>query len=254
MPKLIDYPRASFSRSLELATTVNALGGECSYKDCADKMGIKVTGGFTAIIGAASKHNLVQAKKERLNTTTLFNNINSALSVLNKRNYLRKSFLNPPLYNNVFLFYQDKPFPTNNLSEVFINDFDVDDKLAIRISGYYIEGLKLCELLEKDRLLPLEDFELEATSEIIERKMEAPKVLEEPQKVKEPKEAKRNKVEQPLLFNENKIEEVVKGEQLKDPYQVHITGTGLDFKIVLQESDDVIIVDAILNKFKNKFK
>ena len=193
MPKFIDYPRASFTRSLELASAVNALGGTCTYNECADKMGIKVSGGFTAIVGAASKHNLVQAKKEKLNTTTLYNNINSAISVLNKRNYLRKSFLNPPLYNNVFLFYQDKRFPITNLPEIFKNDFDVDEKLAVRISGYFVEGLKLCELLENDELLPLDEFEMEATTEVIEKK------------VPEKKEIKKQEVEQPKLFKEDKI-------------------------------------------------
>ena len=59
MPKLIDYPRTSYTTAWELAEVIDDTGGKCAIETAARKLNRKVSGSFKAIIGSGVKFSLM---------------------------------------------------------------------------------------------------------------------------------------------------------------------------------------------------
>jgi hypothetical protein len=97
MPKLIDYPRTSYSGAWEVAEVVDDTGGKCALETCARKLNRKVSGSFKAIVGSAVKFGLLTSKRELLTTTTLFRRIKHAYDKQEELLFHREAFLTPIL-------------------------------------------------------------------------------------------------------------------------------------------------------------
>jgi len=150
MPKLIDYPLASFSNSLELAEAVNYMGGKCTYETCAHKMGRQVSGSFKTIIGAAVKYNLVNSGKGNLVITDLFKNIKHSYNQEEKRKYYLEAFLHPSLFQHIYEKFSGKELPIKMLDKVLIREYQVEESNASRVVKYFVEGAKFIEVLDDE--------------------------------------------------------------------------------------------------------
>lgn len=231
MPKIVDYPSASFQRCLEMAKAIDSLGGSCSKETCAHKMGLKMTGAFSTLIGAAAKYNLVDVKKGGLSNTALYKSLKLSYSEDEKRNIEIKAFLSPAVFKNLFERFEGKKVPEDILDKFLIKEFSVEERVAQKVGNYFINGIKQLGLVdeignlkkyhsenennpEKEEVVEVEDA-IETTTQLV--KKDTTTILQE-----------------------------------SDDYLIHIKGPGIDSQIVIKEQDDLTIVSAMLNKVKNK--
>jgi len=238
MPKVIEYPRASFQRVMEMADAVDYLGGKCSVQSCADKLRVKVTGAFTALIGAAKKHGLVESSKDSLITTETYKKIKLAYDENERRQNMRLAFLAPPTYSKVYEKFKGRELPVQMLDKLLIREFGVESDAAQRISNYFIEGAKSCELLIDNKLV---DIINNGSSELING-------------IDSNNETQSDSLE----FEKQKQSfEVPKSEHLHvsaDSYVVHIYGPGMNSKLTISEDEDLLILDAMISKLKKRMK
>lgn len=238
MPKIIEYPRASFQRVLEMADAVDYLGGKCSVQSCADKLKVKVTGAFTALISAAKKHGLVESSKDALVVTDIYKKVKLAYDDDERRQNLRLAFLAPPTYNKVYEKFKGRVLPIQMLDKLLIREFGVDSDVAQRISNYFIEGAKVCELLVDNKLI---DF-TNGTS------------LESNEEIKNENEpAAFNNDNKKPLSETHKMESSTTSDSVGS-YIVHIYGPGMNSKLTIDEEEDLIILDAMISKLKKRMK
>ena len=148
--KKIDYARSSLRKSLDLANAVDDLGGSCNSSTCAEKMGKKKGGSFSSIISSAVKYGFIIHKKENLNVTQRYKNIKHAYDDEEKNSHLKKAFLNIPLFNNIYEKYKGIKLPIEILDKILIKEFEVEEKIAKRVGGYFIYGAKMVGLLNQD--------------------------------------------------------------------------------------------------------
>ncbi|GAB2857627.1 hypothetical protein [Hymenobacter ruber] len=149
MAKIIGYPRASFHASFELAEAVYSLGGRSDIEVCAQKMGKKVTGAFSAIVGAASKFNLVSVSKGTLITSSLFRDIQLAYTDPQKLALKAEAFLSPPVFKGIAEKFGGMILPQSAvLSKMLIKEFEVDDAIASTVANYFVDGAKSVGLFD----------------------------------------------------------------------------------------------------------
>ncbi len=150
MSRMKDFPRASFKKAMKLAETAYSLGGEASVETCADQMNMKVSGAFTSIISTAVKHGLIVNKKGNLESTALTKLIVNAYDENEKTTYMREAFFNMPLYSQIYEKFKSTKLPHEKFDKILIREFDVDEKQASRISGWFIEAAKSVNILNSD--------------------------------------------------------------------------------------------------------
>ncbi len=149
MPKNIDYPKASFKNSLEIAKATYELG-DCKIETCADKLGKKNSGAFNDLVNGAIKYGLVKRKKGMLAATDLYNSIETSYDPDEKNNNFTKAFLSPVLFESIYEKYKDTKLPVDILDNVLIREFNVSQKIASQVSGYFKAGAKFINLLNED--------------------------------------------------------------------------------------------------------
>jgi hypothetical protein len=233
MPKLIEYPSSSFSKAMELADAVDYLGGTCSIQSSADKLNKKVSGGFGMLISSALKHGLINRKREELSITELYREIKLSYTPEEKLSFLRQSFLAPVLYNKIYEKFKGKELPIPMLSKLLVREYSVDADAGSRIAGYFVEGLKYLDLL-------LDNNKLVDISSVDPVEIKGDDVIEtsiEP-------------VPQTNTYQLNNTSFVEVGNL--SSYTIHIKGPGIDSRIVINENDDLLILDAMIKKIKNK--
>lgn len=238
MPRVVDYPHASFKSAFEVASAVDYLGGSCSVESCADRMKKKVSGAFKSNISAALKHGLITSKKDVLSITELFRLHKLGYNEQEKLEFLRKSFLMPVLYAKIYERFRGKELPVSMLDKLLIREFNVEESYASRISGYFIDGAKTTNLLENGKLL--DDINLKSSSETDDNSAEndgSDTLNFEMEKFN--KDVSVNTIELPISSN-------------KDLFTVMIVGPGMNTKIEINEEDDLIILDAMIKKIKRK--
>lgn len=235
MPKLIDYPRASFSRSRDLADAVDYLGGTCKIESCADKMGLKVSGGFHALIGAAKKHNLIDSAKDGLTTTTIYRNIKLAYNDQERLENLRNAFLAPPLYRRIYEKYKGLNLPVEMLGKLLIREFGIEQDVAPRIAGYFVEGARTIELLVDNKIL-----NIDASSELATGA--------------ESETAAMSSEDQTFKGESSNIPTSESVSANAEQYSVHIVGPGMNSRLLLNEEEDFIILEAMIRKLKKKME
>jgi DNA-directed RNA polymerase beta' subunit len=248
MPKLIDYPRASFPRVLEMAEAIDYLGGSCTVETCAEKMGVKVTGAFTALIGAAKKHGLIASEKNSLKTTPLFRNIKLAYDDHEKRQNLRIAFLTPPLYKKLYERFIGKELPIKMLDKLMIREFGVEEDFAQRVMNYFLEGTKTYEILVDNKIADI-DIKTESLANNNQNKVD-----DEEMEIAE-NTGTEVKVRDNFGFDVYSAPSQVSSTTTSsDNYTIHIYGPGINSKLSISEEDDFLILDAMIFKLKKKFK
>lgn len=236
MPKVVDYPHASFSTARDIANAVDYLGGSCTTASCAERLGKKISGGFKASITAAVKYGLITSKKEILSNTELYKIFKLAYNEEEKLTTLRKAFLKPTLFHQLFERFKGKEIPVSMLDKLLIREFGVDEYYASRVSGYFVDGVKTLNLIEDGRLL--------TDSGVVSDDSKDDNLVENPSEVQEDTNSKElgipvSSIQLPIASNNN-------------IFTVMIVGPGMNTKIEINEEDDLIILDAMIKKIKKK--
>lgn len=149
MPKLIDYPRTSYTGAWELAEITDDTGGKCTIETAARKLNRKVSGSFKAIIGSAVKFGLLSSKRELLSTTTLFKRIKHAYDKQEELAFHREAFLNPPLFTQIYRKFRSRELPVQMLDVMLIREFGVEEINAQGVAKAFVDGCRMVGLLDE---------------------------------------------------------------------------------------------------------
>ena len=153
MPKLIDYPRTTYSGAWELAEVTDDTGGKCAINTAAHKLNRKVSGSFKAIIGSAVKFGLVTSKRDLLTTTTLFKRIKHAYDKQEEVIFHREAFLTPPLFTQICRKFRSRELPVQMLDIMLIREFGVEEINAQGVSKAFVEGARMVGLLDENNII-----------------------------------------------------------------------------------------------------
>jgi hypothetical protein len=153
MPKLIDYPRTSYTGAWEVAEVVDDTGGKCALETCARKLNRKVSGSFKAIIGSAVKFGLLTSKREMLTTTTLFRRIKHAYDKQEELVFHREAFLTPPLFTQLCRKFRSRELPVAMLDVLLIREFDVEEINAQGVAKAFIDGARMVGVLDENNIV-----------------------------------------------------------------------------------------------------
>ena len=218
MPKQLDYPKDSLSKSLQLADAVDDLGGSCTVDMCAANMNRAAgSGAFQSLVSAAGKYGLVEASKGKITTTDRYRTFKHAYSAEEKQELLRAAFLDIPVFSQLLDRFHGKQVPEAILSKLLIREFDVSERDANRVASFFLDGLSM----------------IGATNG-------------EPQ----PLAGNGSSVEElPRATPSTPIDSLIATTDSQELYVISIVGPGLRHEIKLQEPEDLLIVDAILKKY-----
>lgn len=216
--KVASFPLYTFDKANELSKTVSDLGGSCTQAICAAKMKKKVSGAFRDLVSAAVKFGLITNKNGNLALTEAYKAVKLAYSPEEETEQLRKLFLNPPLYLEIYNKYKDVSLPIDILEKALVKEFGVPEQHASRISNHFIKDARKIGLLGENNVF------IEKTAQT------------ETPKEKTPKEEE--------TFN--------KKTYSNNGYTIHIVGPDIDSKLNITEGSDLHILDAILKKVKSK--
>lgn len=150
MPKLIDYPRTSYTGAWELAEITDDTGGKCTIETAARKLNRKVSGSFKAIIGSAVKFGLITSKRELLTTTTLFKRIKHAYDKQEELTFHREAFLTPPLFTQICRKFRSRELPVQMLDVMLIREFGVEEINAQGVAKAFVDGCRMVGLLDEN--------------------------------------------------------------------------------------------------------
>ena len=153
MPKLIDYPRTTYSGAWELAEVTDDTGGKCAIDTAARKLNRKVSGSFKAIIGSAVKFGLLTSKRDLLTTTTLFKRIKHAYDKQEELIFHREAFLTPPLFTQICRKFRSRELPVQMLDVMLIREFGVEEINAQGVSKAFVEGARMVGLLDENNII-----------------------------------------------------------------------------------------------------
>lgn len=172
MPKLIDYPRTSYTGAWELAEIVDDTGGKCAIETAARKLNRKVSGSFKAIIGSAVKFGLMTSKRELLTTTTLFRRIKHAYDKAEELQFHREAFLTPPLFTQLCRKFRNRELPVQMLDVMLIREFSVEEINAQNVAKAFVDGCRMCGLLDERNIIA--DIDALSTSRPPRRELSSP--------------------------------------------------------------------------------
>lgn len=153
MPKLIDYPRTSYTGAWEVAEVVDDTGGKCALETCARKLNRKVSGSFKAIVGSGVKFGLLTSKREILTTTTLFRRIKHAYDKQEELIFHREAFLTPPLFTQLCRKFRSRELPVAMLDVLLIREFSVEEINAQSVAKAFIDGARMVGILNENNVV-----------------------------------------------------------------------------------------------------
>lgn len=235
MPKKIDYPHASITKSIELAEAVYALGGTSSIEMCAEQMGRKVGGGFNSIVSAATKFGMITKTRGQLAITELFKDYHLGYSNEEKSEILRSSFLHVPLFHEIYERFKNQILPIKILDRLLIREFNVNQQDASRVSKYFIDGSKATELLNSDNSFCTVNLDLPDSH---------------PEEKIDKSEANTSQDQTHSIINTTSPTST---EDLNnDEFTVRISGPGINSTLTIKEEDDLDIVEVMLKKVRKK--
>jgi hypothetical protein len=235
MPKIIDYPRQSLKRALQLAEVVDRLGGECTAQSAAESMGNKMGGAFKALIGAAVKYGLISNVRSKLKTEPLFQDYKLAYNESQKQEALRRAFLTPPLFQSIAKRFQNQLIPPH-FENLLIREHHVAEDFASRLVSYFNEGAKESGVLASNGTINISPTALTIGVGAIHEGPDRPATA----------------VDDPDIEIED--DTGVVDTKFVRGYSVRITGPGMDSRIAINDEDDVDIVEAMLKKVRKLLK
>lgn len=238
MPKNLNYPLASFQKAFALADAVDALGGNSSVENCAEKMQRKISGGFMVIISSAQKFNLVGFEKGIITISENYKLIKHAYTNTERLNFLKKSFLAPQVFSILFERFKGKELPVEMLDKILIREFEVEEITAGRVAGYFIDGLKTCGLLNGNVVIADAENTESPAENVIQDIQPKQEILKE------------KEILEPVLIQPDTSFSTVKSATPKDYYEVQLSGPGIHTTLNLEIEEDVLILEAIIKRVR----
>ncbi len=234
MPKILNYPLSSFQKSYEVAEAADSLGGVCNVETCAQRLDKKVSGGFMTILSSAQKYGLIDVVKGTITVTEDFKLIKHSYTNEEKNTLLQKAFLSPQVFSSLYERFIDRELPIKLLDKIMIREFGVDENVASRVSGYFVDGLKEFNLIDSNNIVTRQNNEAKSKPEIVQQ-VQIEKNAQQEIKITQPTSS--------LIEINN-----------EEGFIVHIYGPGLNNKIKIDEEEDLLIVEAILKKVKKALR
>lgn len=231
MPKVLEYPTASLKKSLELSEAISELGGTASIEMAAEKLGKSVSGGFYTLVTSAVKFGLIVNSQGQLTLTQLYKNYKLAYSEKESKAILQEIFLKISLFQEVYDRFKTQKLPVEILDKILIKEFEVNEKLASRVAKYFIEAVKFVGLLNPDNSFNL----IVSTQSTSDEKYRNEKGYD---------------LESISSLDEDYQFKMV--APTDSTFSIRISGPGINSIITLVEEDDLVIVDAMLKKVRNK--
>jgi hypothetical protein len=225
MGKKLEYPLASFKKSLEIADAVDSLGGSCTIESCADKLNRQPSsGGYKITVSTASKFGLIEIKRGVLSINDLYKQAKLAYSDEERKGLLRKAFFRPEVFSALYQRFQGLELP-GHLDKLMVRELGVEENVSGRVAGYFIDGLKEFGLIGQDgKVVRGESISVPIDQPLTESA----------------EQSKKDEVQKSISVN------VINN----NVYVVHITGPGLNQALEINEEEDLVIVNAVLNKIK----
>lgn len=220
--------------------TVDSLGGDCNLDSVAEKLGRKKGGAFTALYASAVKYGFVTISKGRASATELFRSWKLAYTEEDERAELKKAFLNISIFEVICERFEGKEIPIQIFDKFLIREFDVPEKLASRVAGYFIEGVRMVGILDGDTLLRETEDSTRATF--------AEESAHEDENVVRGNSGSEKAAEPKILQSEASQFQANSASE----YQVRITGPDMDSLIGITDSDDLDIVNIMLRKVSKR--
>ena len=220
MPKILEYPRDSLFRSLELAEAADSLGGSATIDLCAEKLGRKNSGAFAALVGAAGKYGFVEVSKSRISTTELFTRYKHAYDEAEKKGVLGEAINNVPVFAQLIERFEGKKVPEDILEKMLVREFGVSTREASKVANYFLEAIDAAGVLNGE-------------SGVESR---------QPSGERDEGSASEN---QPTKSHK-------RSEPEDGDFRVTIVGPGFHSEIKIGDEDDLAIVEAMLSKVRRK--
>lgn len=241
MPKLISYPKASQAKAIVLAKAVDTLGGSCSQAMAAEKIGMMPGGGFNVVVSSAVKYGFIVNKNADLSITALFREMQHAYSKEEEAEFLRQSLLSVPLYKALFERFKGKHLPIGMLDKLMVREMEVDQSWASKVSKYFVDDAKACGLLTNDNVLTSDpaDQVKNGDGRDTHAQTESGDLDDQPSRVQST--ATSPGASSPAVALRDETE-----------FVVSIVGPGMNTSITIKDDDDMVIVEATLNKIRRK--
>jgi hypothetical protein len=152
MPRVVDYPRASLARTLELADAVERLGGECTLAAAGDELDARPGGTFGAVVSTAAKYGWVSIRRGRLRTEPRHRTFRLAYDEAERRATLVDAIRAVPLFRQLLDRFDGRTLPEDHLARLLAREFDVPAKAAERVASYFVEAVIAAGLLAGGKL------------------------------------------------------------------------------------------------------
>jgi len=225
--------------ALEIAQTVQLLGGFCEKERCAEKLGKSLSGTFQTAISAAVKFALITNKKGILATTELYRNISLAYTPEERNRFLKESFFNVDLFRQLYDSYPVTTLKREILDKILVKEFNVDLRAGQQVARHYLDGLKTAQLDEvieqtTDRvgIVSIDEIRLEPHSS---------------QQSNEPQNGTNKEIDADAAPTEEKPSQVKQAF----PYKMNIEGPEFSLQMTISSQRDFEIVEAVLQKVKS---
>ncbi|MER3318940.1 MAG: hypothetical protein RIB79_11675 [Allomuricauda sp.] len=153
MAKSANYPRKSFKTAIEIAESIDKLGGKCSLELLAESLGKKVSGSFRDGVNASIKHGLISKSKDTLELSSLFTDIKLSYTDEEKNENLKKSFLMANVYGDMLKRFEGKEIPTHILDKMLMKEFGVSESIAKSVGSNLVKGAKSVGLIVDDKVV-----------------------------------------------------------------------------------------------------
>lgn len=225
MPKILEYPRDSLSKSLDLAEAANSLGGSASIDLCAERLGRSNSGGFAALVGAAGKYGLIEVSKSRISTTELFTRYKHSYNDTERKAVLVEAIRKVPVFDQLLQRFEGKAVPEDILEKILVREYRVSTREAGRVASYFLDAIQQAGIGNGNS--PSQDqipaLDTQKRDEI--RAAEPPAI--------------------------SRLEPI--GED-DGSFRVTVAGPGFHSEIRIVDEDDLLIVDAMIGKIRRKLK
>ena len=236
MPKVINYPRASFQAAMAIAKAVYELGGTCKLDTCAHHMNMRDGGGFRSKVAAAVKFGLLSHTTGNLSHTAIYKQIHLAYNDEDRIKYMQKAFLKPQVFLGVLQRFNGNQLQVKILDKMLIMEYDVDSKVAGRVAKYLTSGAKKVGILTANNRVELPSIEVTENSSYSESEKEI------------------NKKGGPLQTS-TQLPPLPSGV-LANPqeYLVQVGGPGINLTVTIHELGDFQVLDVVLKRIKEKLQ
>lgn len=223
MPKILEYPRESLAKSLDLAEAANSLGGAASIDLCAERLGRSNSGGFAALVGAAGKYGLIEVSKSRISTTELFTRYKHSYNDSERKNVLVEAIRKVPVFDQLLQRFEGKTVPEDILEKILVREYGVSTREAGRVASYFLDAIQQAGI--GNGITPTQDLSQES-------------LKRDDKRTSEPVPSARS---EPI-------------EESDGSFRVTVAGPGFHSEIRIVDEDDLLIVDAMIGKIRRKLK